>query len=417
MRLPSRTLTVSAAALVAMAGIGVATRVPGPGPATRDQLAGRFHFAASAINGDPAHARSLRTVEPQLYRIRSWISSVGASVGVADVSGDGRDDDVCLVDPRDDSVTVRPAPGTGARYAPFAPKSKVLGRDSFKGMGVAFAQLGRVRQPYILVSNITLPYALEESNFAFAPTGPASELDRGIAPYTDRGEDLGLARSGWAWDIKAGDFTNSGDQQILQATGFLNGRTNRWPQLQELAMTNDDLLRNPAAWPNFQPGDDLSGDAHNRFFVRAPGGRYADLSAPLGLDQAAPSRAVALSDVDHDGRLDFAVANQWARSTFYRNTSPAGRYIGLRLRLPTATGTGSTPAIGATATVTGPDGRMQTQQVYPANGHTGVSSSELLFGLGTGAARSVPVRVTWRDASGTHSTARTLRTGWHTLVL
>lgn len=626
MRASLRVLIAPTVALAMMAAAGLATRMPSADTVTRARLAARFRFVHSALNGGPARAAQLRDVAPSLYRIRSWISAVGASVALADVSGDGRGDDVCLVDPRDDSVTVRPAPGTGGRYAPFAlvprslwwnprtmapmgcvpgdfnldgrtdllafywgrspvlflrarpgalsaaafqprelvrpakvwntetvniadvdgdghpdvivgnyfpdgarvldpsarrdpkmrlqdgmsnaanagtghillwrsgtggarptatftdqphalpdrartswtlatgaqdlngdgrpepyfandfgrdnllvndstpgrvrlatatgrrgltmPKSKALGADSFKGMGVAFAQLDRADRPYILVSNITLPYALEESNFAFAPTGPAGELARGTAPYTDRSESLGLARSGWAWDIKTGDFTNTGDQQILQAMGFIDGgHTNRWPQLQELAMANDDLLREPAMWPNFQPGDDLSGDAGNRFFVRTPGGRYTDLSSRLGLDQPVPSRAFALSDTDHDGRLDFAVANQWGRSAFYRNASRAGHYLGLWLRMPAITGSGFVPAIGATVTVYGPDGRTQTRQVYPANGHTGVSSPELLFGLGFGDKRPVPVRITWRDASGPHSTTRTLAPGWHTVDL
>ena len=42
-----------------------------------------------------------------------------------------------------------------------------------------------------------------------------------------------------------------------------------------------------------------------------------------------------MADVDGDGRLDFAVANQWAASSFYRNESrDRGSFLGLHLLLP-----------------------------------------------------------------------------------
>ena len=51
------------------------------------------------------------------------------------------------------------------------PSSKVLGRDSFKGMGVDFADLNGDGVPDIYVSNIAEEFALEESHFAFVSTG------------------------------------------------------------------------------------------------------------------------------------------------------------------------------------------------------------------------------------------------------
>ena len=70
---------------------------------------------------------------------------------------------------------------------------------------------------------------------------------------------MGLARSGWSWDIKAGDFDNSGTDQFVQAEGFIRGGTGKWAQLQELAMGMPELLRFPQVWPLVRHGDDLSG--------------------------------------------------------------------------------------------------------------------------------------------------------------
>jgi hypothetical protein len=161
------------------------------------------------------------------------------------------------------------------------PSSKVLGRDSFKGMGIDFADLNGDGWLDLYVSNIASEYALEESHFVFLSTGEPDLMKRGIAPYVDRSEPLGLSRSGWAWDARLADFDNDGEMEAVQAIGFARGEVNRWPELHELAMGNDDLLRDPRSWPRFRPGDDLSGHLRNPFFVRGEGGRFWDMAADL----------------------------------------------------------------------------------------------------------------------------------------
>lgn len=315
------------------------------------------------------------------------------------------------------------------------PASKVLGRDSFKGMGVEFHDLNGDTWPDIHVSNIAEEYALEESHFAFVSTGETGRMKEGVAPYVDRGEPLGLSRSGWGWDIKAGDFNNDGVAEIVQATGFIKGRVNRWPELHELAMGNDNLLHRAWTWPRFQPGSDLSGQSHNPFFVRAATGRYHDLARELGIDTPQVSRGIATADVDGDGRLDFAVANQWNTSYFYRNESPrAGAFLALNIVLPTretkpdqtqvVAGPGGAPlttraAIGAAAIVHLPDGRRLAAQVDGGNGHSGKRSPQLHFGLGGVAPDArLKVELRWRDAAGNvrHETLQ-LAAGWHTVIL
>jgi hypothetical protein len=314
------------------------------------------------------------------------------------------------------------------------PNSKVVGRDSFKGMGVDFGDLGQRGLLDMFVSNITSPYALEESNFAYMNTGDSGSLRRGVAPFVDRSEEMGLARSGWSWDVKLGDFDNSGRLEVLQAVGFLTGHVNRWPELQELAMANQALLRDPAIWPRFRPGDDLSGHEPNRFYVRAESGRYSDFGAALGFDQHAASRSIALADVEHDGRLDVAVADQWAPSYLFHNESPnPGRFLGLDLRLPAAgaatpttevldrqpAGVASRPAIGAEVMVTYPDGRRFTSQVDGGNGHGGRRSPEVQVGLGdVPANRAVQVELRWRDTQGlARGQVLHVLPGWHTVML
>jgi hypothetical protein len=313
------------------------------------------------------------------------------------------------------------------------PSSKVLGRDSYKGMGADFGDLNGDGLLDLYVSNIAAEYSLEESHFAFINTGELKQMPMGEAPFVEQSEALGLSRSGWGWESRLGDFNNDGALEALQATGFVKGHVNRWPELHELAMGNDELLSHPGSWPRFRPGDDLSGHQHNPFFVRARDGRFYDLAADLGLDAPQVSRGIATADVDGDGDLDFAVANQWEPSNFYRNDCPhCGAFLGLRLLLPvgdcltnrtcnTSSSTPMTgrPAIGAAATVHRPDGRRLVGQVDGGNGHSGDRSPELHFGLGEWSPNApVQVELHWRDAAGRiHHTTQQLTPGWHTIIL
>jgi hypothetical protein len=292
------------------------------------------------------------------------------------------------------------------------PNSKVLGRDSFKGMGVDFGDVNRDGWPDLFVSNIGAPYGLEESNFLWMSTGHVEQMARGIAPYVDRSEPLGLARSNWAWDARLVDLNNDGVPEALQAIGFIKGNVNRWPELHEVAMGNDELLSFPNSWHHFRPGDDLSGHQHNPFYVRASNGVYYDIASRIGMGDSQISRGIAVSDVDGDGRLDYVIANQWETSFFYHNVSPnTGAFLGLRVQR----GRG-TPLIGTTAIVHLPDGSRLVAQADGGSGHSGKRSPEIHFGLGHQAKnQEFPVEIRWRDREGIRSKSMRLAAGWHTI--
>ena len=316
------------------------------------------------------------------------------------------------------------------------PKSKVLGRDSYKGMGVDFGDLNADGLPDIYVSNITQEYGLEESHFVFLSTGHTNLMKKGVAPYVDRSESLGLSRSGWGWESRLADFNNDGTLEALQATGFLKGNANSWPELHEVVTGNDQLLRHPRSWPVLQANADVSGNGHNYFFVRGADGRFHDIAAQLSLDQPLLTRGIATADVDGDGRLDYAVANQWETSYLYRNESDkTGVFLGLRLRLPVGQGLSQTrvcreasgvavkasrPAIGAEARVFVPGRAPLVQQVDGGNGHSGKRSPDLQFGLGHLARKElVTVELRWRDAQGRvqQETIHLSPGDWYTIVL
>ncbi|MEV0774239.1 CRTAC1 family protein [Streptomyces sp. NPDC050433] len=302
---------------------------------------------------------------------------------------------------------------------PMVPKSKRVGGSSFKGMGVDFGDLDQDGLFDIFVSNITTSFGLQESNFAFMNTAGGTRdvrdsMSKGEAPYEDRSAPLGLAWSGWAWDVKMGDFDNDSQLEITQATGFVKGKRNRWAQLQELATANDGLLADPTWWPHVRPGDDLAGDQTMRFFAKGDDGRYANLSEELGLAVPVPTRGQAIGDANGDGRLDLAVAHQWGEPAFYLNESrDTGDFLGLKLTHPSGS-----PVVDAQVTVTLPDGTRRISRVDGGGGHSGKRSHDVHIGLGEQGDAPVQVRIRWRDRAGeTRQQDLRLTPGWHALRL
>lgn len=295
------------------------------------------------------------------------------------------------------------------------PKSCVVGHDSFKGMGVDFGDLNGDGFLDIYVSNIATKFGLTESHFLWMSTGAIEDMKEGIAPYVHASEQLGLSRSGFAWEARLADFDNDGTLEAIQACGFIKGTINRWPELQALGTSNDRIVHDPRLWPSFRPGADLSGHDANPFFVRAADGRYQDIAPLLGLADPMVSRGIATADVDGDGRLDFVTANQWGPSYLFRNESPRAG-AALELRLIRANGS---PAIGAVARVNLPDGRRLVAQVDGGSGHSGRRSPDIHFGLGAvEPTRPVPVEMAWRDPEGrTHQGSLEVLPGLTTIEL
>lgn len=335
-------------------------------------------------------------------------SSWTLAFGFQDLTGDGRPETYVANDFGPDQLLVNWSKPGDVRFEVVRDRrslterrSTVLGHDSFKGMGVAFSYSEGDELPRMIVSNITSSWALQESNFAFYPDGEPEDLLNGDVPFTDRSAQTGIAHSGWSWDIKTIDILNEGRDELLQATGFIKGSRNVWPRLQETAMGNDQILKHPESWLRINEGDDLSGHEPNRLW-REIDDEWVDIGEQIGFSDEV-SRGIATADVNGDGLRDFLIANQWEDSFAYVNTSETdNRRVSLRV-VTEGIGGASTAVIGATVVLEGQGGYRRETQVYPANGHSGVTDDVAHFGIpeahGNDALTAI---VTWQQGGELH---------------
>jgi hypothetical protein len=390
---------------------------------------------------DFLYAPDMKPADPKVYHqvTHGWTLALGA----ADLDGDLLPELYIANDFGPDRLLHnRSTPGhlafvllEGVKHL-TTPKSKVLGHDSFKGMGIDFVDLNRDGNLSFFISNIAEDFALQESHFLFTPTKQPELMKKGIAPYDDRSEELGVSRSGWGWDAKFGDFNNDGNVQLVQSTGFCRGNGSVWPWLHELATANDALLKRPGAWFRCRSGDGLSSHTALAFFARDERGHFWEIGRDIGFPEGEIGRGIATADVEGNGRLDFAVANQFGPSHFYYNTSPACKnYLGLHLLLPLSPTHSdrivmvaghpdpagkARPAIGAEAVLRFADGHRVKAQVDGGNGHSGRRSPDLHFGVGdlpSGA--KLQVDFSWRDGDGiVHRQSNQVQAGqWTTAYL
>jgi enediyne biosynthesis protein E4 len=312
---------------------------------------------------------------------------------------------------------------------PTTPKSMALGHDSFKGMSVDFQDLRGTGRLDAFVSDITVSWGIEESNLLWINNSKndadaKATFDAGHAPFTQQAAKYRVAWTGWGWDAKMADFNNSGRLSIVQTDGFVAGTINRWPWLQELAMANDQLVRNPKMWPKAVPGDNIAGYEPLAFYAPSDQGYYINISHDLGIDWPNLGRGVGIADTNGDGRQDMVIARQWEQPVFFRNDAQnAGNFVGLHLYRPVAgdSGTGTqaigTPAYGAVVKFTTADGRTFLTHVDGGSGHSGKRSFDVSYGLGSANA-PVQAEVCWRDLAGqVHKQTLTVTPGWHNLML
>ena len=129
-------------------------------------------------------------------------------------------------------------------------------------------------------------------------------------------------------------------------------------------------------------GKSFSGRERNTFFLNLGNGSFADASGISGFDYLDDGRAIAITDWDHDGALDFWAYNRSSpRLRLMRNRTTSsdagGNWLGLKLRGVTS----NLDAIGTRVEIALPAGPL-VRTVRAGEGFLSQSSTRLHFGLG-----------------------------------
>ena len=155
-------------------------------------------------------------------------------------------------------------------------------------------------------------------------------------------------------------------------------------------------------------GRSFSGRERNCTFLNlGPEKRFADISSTSGLDFIDDGRGLALSDWDHDGRVDLWMLNRTGpRLRFVKNNLETdNHFVALRL----VGDNGNTAAIGARVQVLlQADSPAIVKSLRAGSGYLSQSSKWLHFGLGSPKKSAIKtIKVQWPGGEEEHFTGAT----------
>lgn len=170
-----------------------------------------------------------------------------------------------------------------------------------------------------------------------------------------------LLSTGWAAAFR--DFDSDGWLDLFSASGYILTD----PDLANALEAENKLLRNRGSPPWFD-----------------------DVSFTAGVATGAESRGAAFADLDNDGDEDMVVANIVGPYLVYRNDSPQGSWLRLRLEGTTSNRSG----YHARITVEDDLGAKQLRESTPYAAYQSAPDSQIHFGLG-GATKVDHLQVRW----------------------
>jgi Tfp pilus assembly protein PilF/peroxiredoxin len=208
--------------------------------------------------------------------------------------------------------------------------------------------------------------------------------------FEDTTRVSGTAMGRWSWSSDAFDFDHDGFPGLYVTNGMISGSARQdlnsffWRQV--VANSPDqarpskeyeqgwnainELIRSDSTW---------SGYERNVFYASNRDGTFSNVSAAVGLDFVEDSRSFALSDFDHDGRLEIVLKNRNAPQVRFLKNKTVDLPPSITFRLE---GTKSNrDAIGASIKIEAVSLR-QTKTIQAGSGFLSQHSKEICFGLG-----------------------------------
>jgi len=220
--------------------------------------------------------------------------------------------------------------------------------------------------------------------------GNALYRNQGDGTFKDIGRQAGVKMGRWSWSSDFWDFDHDGYPDLYIANGYLSGLDRIdlasffWRQV--VAKSSEDATPALAYEHGWNAINELvrsdhtwHGYARNVLFANNRDGTFSEISGPTGLDFLEDSRAFALADIDHDGRLEVILKNRNAPQLriLHNAMKDLGDSIAFRLRGHKC----NRDAIGTAITVQTGELR-QTKYLQAGSGFLSQHSKELFFGVG-----------------------------------
>jgi tetratricopeptide (TPR) repeat protein/thiol-disulfide isomerase/thioredoxin len=230
----------------------------------------------------------------------------------------------------------------------------------------------------------------------------------GNGRFEDRSTAAGIEKAGWSWSCHAWDFAHDGRSHLYVANGMISGPSHDdlesffWQQVVSQSPADahptlpyelgwnaiNELIRSDGTWAGYQ---------RNVFFYNNGDGTFSNISGTVGLDFPDDSRAFALADFDHDGRLEIALKNRTGPQLriLRCEATRLGNSLAMRLH-----GTKSNrDAIGAVVILQTGEGR-QMKILQAGTGFPSQHTKEIFFGIGKAVSASAEIR--WPHGSVQH---------------
>ncbi|HEV2232332.1 MAG TPA: FG-GAP-like repeat-containing protein [Terriglobia bacterium] len=230
----------------------------------------------------------------------------------------------------------------------------------------------------------------------------------GNGRFEDRSAAAGVEKAGWSWSCHAWDFGHDGRSHLYIANGMISGPSRDdlesffWQQVISKSPADahatvpyelgwnaiNELIRSDGTW---------AGHQRNVFFYNNGDGTFSDISGAVGLDFSDDSRAFALADFDHDGRMEMALKNRTGPQLriLRCEATDLGNALAFRLR-----GTKSNrDAVGAVVILETSEGR-QMKGLQAGTGFPSLHTKEIFFGIGKAVSARAEIR--WPSGSVQH---------------
>lgn len=219
--------------------------------------------------------------------------------------------------------------------------------------------------------------------------------------FEDRSALAGVEESGWSWSNHAWDFDHDGYLDLYIANGLISGPSKLdlegflWREVVALSFPAGPSRRYQRAWDAInelvRSDGTWAGYQRNVFYLNNRDGTFTSGAGALELDFPDDSRAFALADYDHDGRLEVFLKNRTGPQLRLLRCEMKGLGSSIVFRLR---GTKSNrDAVGAVISVETEQGR-QTRHLEAGTGFCSQHSKEIFFGLGK-TSGSIDAHIRW----------------------